>query len=213
VELAIGLLWAGSWAIWAKPLMSADFSLLRDELFYLLDGSAVFCWLLVALAVLDAEHFWLPDWITLPGILLGLFFGVIAMSSGYGRTWRVIWDSLLWPRILGILGGAGLILAIRLIYWIIRRKEGIGLGDAKLMAMLGAWLGLRGAMESFAIAILGATLFAAIWITIGSFRSGKRQWSTVPLPLGTFLCVGALTEVFRYGWFWGWWSKSFGLRF
>ena len=44
---------------------------------------------------------------------------------------------------LSILAAAGVILVTRWIYWLIRRREGVGLGDAKLMAMLAAWLGLK----------------------------------------------------------------------
>ena len=53
-----------------------------------------------------------------------------------------------------MLVAAGLILLIRWTYWLIRRREGIGLGDAKLMAMLAVWLGLPGAMLAFAIGVL-----------------------------------------------------------
>jgi len=58
--------------------------------------------------------------------------------------------------LLAILAAAALILLIRWIYWLIRRHEGIGLGDAKLMALLAAWLGLPGAL-------------ARLWL-------GSRSW-------------------------------------
>jgi leader peptidase (prepilin peptidase)/N-methyltransferase len=98
--------------------------------------------------------------------------------------------------LLAILAAAGLILAIRLGYWIFRRQEGIGLGDAKLMAMLGAWLGLRGSLESFILATLAASAAAAIWLGVLTVRRRTEEWSQLPLPLGTFLCLAALVEIF-----------------
>jgi leader peptidase (prepilin peptidase)/N-methyltransferase len=106
----------------------------------------------------------------------------------------------------GILAAAGLILAIRLAYWLVRRKEGMGLGDAKLMAMLAAWLGLPAALESFALAILGATVAALIWLAIRARRRDKGSWGSLPLPLGTFLSLAALTQIFAPSWLWNWWQ-------
>jgi leader peptidase (prepilin peptidase)/N-methyltransferase len=90
------------------------------------------------------------------------------------------------------LAAAGLILLIRWTYWLIRRREGIGLGDAKLMAMLGAWLGLSGALLSFGIgAVLGA-LFAIIALALPAARRQSETWLAAKLPLGTFLCIGGI---------------------
>jgi leader peptidase (prepilin peptidase)/N-methyltransferase len=98
--------------------------------------------------------------------------------------------------VLSILAAAGLILAIRLGYWIVRRQEGIGLGDAKLMAMLGAWLGLRGSLESFILATFAASVAAMVWLAILTVRRKSGEWSQMPLAFGTFLCLAALVEVF-----------------
>ena len=57
-------------------------------------------------------------------------------------------------RFLAILAAAALILLIRWLYWLIRHREGIGLGDAKLMALLAAWLGLPGALLAFALGVI-----------------------------------------------------------
>jgi len=213
VESGVGLLWAGCWARFGAGFLpeaeGREFALGLISLI----GFALFTWMLVGLAALDAEHFWLPDWVTLTGIGLGIVFTLLRFRPGVRVDEPLtLLQSAYWSA-FGILAAAGVVLFIRLAYWLVRRKEGIGLGDAKLMAMLGAWLGLRGAMESFAIAILGATAFAAIWMAIQSLRGNSRQWAGVPLPLGTFLCMGGLTEVFRYGWFWEWWSRAFGLGF
>ena len=119
------------------------------------------------------------------------------------------WISSLWERIVEILVCAAIILLIRLIYWLVRRKEGMGLGDAKLMAMLGAWLGLAGALESFALAVLGAMLAALVWLLICFARGKTKEWASMPLPFGSFLCLAALSEVFYPSWFSVWWIGQF----
>jgi leader peptidase (prepilin peptidase)/N-methyltransferase len=161
-------------------------------------------WLLVALAVLDAENLWLPDWLTLPGAMLGFisFFLRIKLSSDnvlsfYGALSlqkRFLFQaSFKW--LLGILAAAGLILLIRWVYWLIRRREGIGLGDAKLMALLAAWLGLPGALLAFGIGVVLGALVAVVLLVIPSSPQNQPEgWAASKLPLGTFLCVGGIVS-------------------
>ena len=92
----------------------------------------------------------------------------------------------------GILTAGGLILVIRWTYWLIRRREGIGLGDAKLMALLGAWLGLATALLSFAIGVLLGAAFALVVLAIPTARRESDTWLLSKMPLGTFLCVGGI---------------------
>ena len=66
-----------------------------------------------------------------------------------------------------VVAAAGLILLIRWIYWLVRRREGIGLGDAKLMALLAAWLGLPGALLAFGIGVVLGALIGLVVILIG----------------------------------------------
>jgi leader peptidase (prepilin peptidase)/N-methyltransferase len=151
-------------------------------------------WLLVALAALDAEHQWLPDFLTLPGICIGLLVTFLfeARGNSFFRPAHPLRILLL--RVVGILAAAGLILLIRWIYWLIRRREGIGLGDAKLMAMLAAWLGLPGALLAFGLgAVLGA-IAALVLLVLPSTRENKEGWAQIKLPLGTFLCVGGIVS-------------------
>ena len=223
VELAVGVCWAGCWIRFGAdffasaatseidgkhPLMHSVTSLL---------GYAVLSWLLVALAALDAEYFWLPDWITLPGIGLGFLFTLAhfkpiqAEPFAYFNGPRTLPQAAYWSA-LGIIAAGGLILVIRLIYWLVRRKEGMGLGDAKLMAMLAAWLGLSAAFETFALAILTAAIFAIAWFGVLMIRkrfTATGGWGSIPLPLGTFLACCALTEIFFPNWFWTEWSRIF----
>ncbi len=82
----------------------------------------------------------------------------------------------------------------RWIYWLIRRREGVGLGDAKLMAMLAAWLGLPGALLSFVIGVVLGAVVALVLLAAPSVRQNRKSWMLTKLPLGTFLCVGGIVS-------------------
>jgi leader peptidase (prepilin peptidase)/N-methyltransferase len=155
-------------------------------------------WILVGLAALDAEHLWLPNALTLPGALLGFVWWLtqeiqLKWALHIPRLFRDEAEEA-GKRLLAIFASAALILLIRWIYWLARRREGIGLGDAKLMALLAAWLGLPGALFAFG---LGAILGAAAALALLVFPSARREsedWSATKLPLGTFLCIGGIVS-------------------
>jgi leader peptidase (prepilin peptidase) / N-methyltransferase len=194
VELAVGGLWAH--AAWQTVSATQNDAFLPSSVEPAISIVAVavwqmiFDWILVALAVLDAEHLWLPDWLTWPGIALGLINAFLLFElhrqAGIGSAFPAI------SILLGVLIAAGLILLIRWVYWLIRRREGIGLGDAKLMALLAAWLGLPGALLAFALGVVLGALVAVIQLAVGSKRA--EGWSLGKLPLGTFLCVGGVVS-------------------
>jgi leader peptidase (prepilin peptidase)/N-methyltransferase len=196
VELAVGGLWV--LAVW-QTMNPTDIMDVPSEKPPMVLIAALltlfFYWLLVALAVLDAEHLWLPNWLTWPGIVLGyiLFNATVdldesALKIGMGPIYAVT------SRLLEILAAAALILLIRWVYWLIRRREGIGLGDAKLMALLAAWLGLPGALLSFGLGVVLGALVAIILLLIPSARRGSDSWALSKLPFGTFLCIGGIVS-------------------
>jgi len=96
--------------------------------------------------------------------------------------------------IVGIVASAGLILLIRWVYWLVRKREGLGLGDAKLMALLAAWLGLKMALLSFGLGVFLGALVALILLAIPTARRESGNWSLTKLPLGTFLCIGGIVS-------------------
>lgn len=208
IELSVGALWAA--IVWqeitrlgAYVVIPPDQTISFSSGFVLLflttiAGRMIFAWSLVALAALDAEHLWLPNWITFPGIALGLLvtgtrFTIedrIAEGPHISKL-GTLTDGLL-GAVIPTLIAALLVLLIRWTYYLIRRREGIGLGDAKLMAMLGAWLGLSGAMLSFAIGVFLGAIFALVLLAVPVARRGSQTWSAAKLPLGTFLCIGGI---------------------
>jgi leader peptidase (prepilin peptidase) / N-methyltransferase len=195
VELAIGVLWAiPVWQLLTNPEWSAPAIFI-----YVALGDAVgkwfFYWLLVALALLDAKNLWLPDWLTLPGTALGFIVAIVTANLDLGR--RASATAL--HSLIGILAAAGLILLIRWAYWLVRRREGIGLGDAKLMAMLAAWLGLPGALLSFGLGVFLGAGFALVLLfknnaNKASAKHTEGAWAITKLPLGTFLCIGGIVS-------------------
>ena len=98
-------------------------------------------------------------------------------------------------RLIAIAIAAALILLIRWLYWLVRHKEGLGLGDAKLIAMLAAWLGLPGALLAFFIGVVLGALLAVGMLFIPRLKSDT--WAARQLPLGTFLCIGGIVSAFR----------------
>jgi leader peptidase (prepilin peptidase)/N-methyltransferase len=190
VELAVGVLWALCWYQLAAPseLVRLPHPFLQTGLRFAY--SAIFYWILVALAALDVEYLWLPDALTLPGIVLGVIFTLVRGGPLAGINTHPTVLLRLLNTAINIAVAAGIILLIRWIYWAIRRREGIGLGDAKLMALLAAWLPLPETLLAFA---LGVTMGAAVAISLlalPAVRRDPQRWAVSKLPLGTFLCIG-----------------------
>ena len=154
-------------------------------------GIAVLCFLLLGLAAMDAETLLLPDAFTLPGIGLGILYSAAICEGVWSQKIRCAAISLGWA-----LAAAGAILAIRGLYWLIRRREGMGMGDAKLFAMIAAWLGPANSLLAFFLAVVGAALYGLVWLRPGRGRPGRDSDSPARVPLGYFLCAAALFAAF-----------------
>ena len=200
VELAVSALWAiEMWrSLPSEPAAIQEGGVLLYEILCAF-SVMVFLWMLLAMAILDAEHLWLPDGLTLPGTAVGFISSVFLSgfvnaipAIGHSASFRIgaVRGAIISAR--GAVIAAALILLIRSAYWLIRRREGIGLGDAKLMAMLGAWLGLSGALLSFALGVALGAVFALILLAIPASHRGSDAWLAAKLPLGTFLCIGGI---------------------
>jgi len=136
---------------------------------------AVFGWTLVALALLDARHHWLPDKLTLPLLVAGL-------ASAF-----VVPNPSPLDRIAGTISGYVLLEGLRYLYRHARRREGLGGGDPKLLAAIGAWLGVE--MLPWVIMIAG--LLGLSLLALQRAR-GHHLARTDRLPLGTLMAIGAI---------------------
>jgi len=141
----------------------------------------------IALIFIDAEIQILPDVIDLPGIVIGIAIGALALGNSYPS---LVLSSSLVDGLLGALFGASVLLAIIGIYWLVRRVEGMGQGDVKMLAMIGATLGWRAIPG---VLLLASVAGALIGVPI-ALRSGRGM--QLPLPFGVFLGLAALAVLF-----------------
>jgi leader peptidase (prepilin peptidase)/N-methyltransferase len=185
-----------------------------------------FTCLILVLTITDLRVRLLPDLITLPGLAVGLLFsGFVppgdAMFGDYVVRKVFGWDfsgavGAVMEGILGAVFGSFLLWGVAKLYKVVRGREGMGMGDVKMMAMAGAFLGVRG---TFLMILFGSVLGSVIGISVvlalylGGWRRavakrGSRRglgtesglrWtmaSQYQLPLGTFLGLGALAIVY-----------------
>jgi leader peptidase (prepilin peptidase)/N-methyltransferase len=124
-----------AWRYPAVELATAALFLLSELRFGLTVtgiGMAILSFLLLGLAVMDAETMRLPDAFTLPGIALGILYSTLLPADHLGHAIA----SILWAA-----SAALLLLLLRRLYFVIRHQEGLGLGEVDLLAMIAAWLG------------------------------------------------------------------------
>ncbi|HXP10726.1 MAG TPA: prepilin peptidase [Acidobacteriaceae bacterium] len=171
-------------------------------------GWAVLCFLLLGLAVMDAETLLLPDLFTLPGLAGGLVFATLRPGLEIGNwSHGLLLLGLGWALFSAVVAASAL-LSITGIYWIVRRRTGMGMGDVKLIAMLGAWLGLqRVALTLFLAVILGA-LFGLGMILFRN-KQDTQPAGQLAVPFGTMLCVAGLYCIFLGQRTLGWYLQFF----
>jgi leader peptidase (prepilin peptidase)/N-methyltransferase len=127
---------------------------------------------LIVLFAIDLEHQLLPNLITVPGIVVGF---ALSFLTGVG------WVSSL----IGIAIGGGLLFAIAEAYYRVRGEEGLGMGDVKMLAMIGAFLGWPATLMTL---MMGSIAGSIVGMLIIALRRGDMKYA---LPFGTFLAMGA----------------------
>lgn len=137
-------------------------------------ATALFGWWLLLAALLDLEHQWLPDRLTLPLLPLGL----AAAWAGLGPP--------LAERALGAAVGWASLALIAFAYQRLRGREGMGGGDPKLFGALGAWVGIW----HLPVILVGAGLFGLAAVLLMRLR-GERVDAATRLPLGTLMILAA----------------------
>ena len=165
VEVIVGLL---------SVVLFIQYKPSLQYLFLFLFGAA-----LVAVAFIDLDHKIIPDVISLPGILVGLAFSFFP-SAGISPL-----DAL-----IGAAGGAAFLLLVGMAFEKVTGREGMGGGDVKLLAMIGAWMGWKALpfivlISSFTGAVIGG-------LSLVVSRQGMRS----RIPFGPFLALGALLFLF-----------------
>lgn len=151
----------------------------------------VFEAILVALFWTDLEERILPDEITLGGTAAGLIFAIFlpvpsVLADLIIPAGRPALRSLL-NSALGAVILAGPIWGLGALYARVRKREGLGLGDVKLLMLIGVFLGLERGLTALLIGALGGTVIGLTYILIA-----RKSASTYELPFGTFLCAGGV---------------------
>jgi leader peptidase (prepilin peptidase)/N-methyltransferase len=176
VELLTGALFALS-AWWRPELLAWPFQ------FWFLAA-------LVACTFIDIDHWILPDKITLPGIVVGFVGSLVAPGTAWTES------------LAGIAVGGGILYFVAWAYRALAHKDGLGGGDIKFLAMIGAFLGAKGALATL---ILSSCLGSALGIFLIVAR-GKRSGTAI--QFGPFLALGALTAFFFGDPLWQWYFGS-----
>jgi leader peptidase (prepilin peptidase)/N-methyltransferase len=151
---------------------------------------------LVVITFIDLDHRIIPDVISLPGIPIGLAASFIAPILN-GAGWISPFESL-----VGILAGGGSLFLVAWGYQLITRREGMGGGDIKLLAMIGAFVGWKGVLFTIFIASLTGTLVGMALI----FR--QRGDMKLAVPFGPFLAIGAIAYLFIGPELWRWYLAA-----
>ncbi len=132
--------------------------------------------ILIVLFVIDLQLQILPNVITLPGIVVGVLFSLIGPPG-------------LVASLLGVVLGAGVLYGIASAYYLVRREEGMGMGDMKMLAMIGAFLGWRAVILTLVLAsFAGALTGIAVMLT-------RKEGLRYALPFGTFLGMAAFVAM------------------
>lgn len=178
---------------WRYPLVELANALFYLALFLHTGPQVAFLFLaaivsmLIVLIYIDAEIQILPDAIDLPGIAAGIAVGALGLS----RSAPMLMLSESWlESVIGAAAGALIIAVIIGGYWLVRRVEGMGWGDSKMLAMIGAVVGWRAVLG---VLLVGSITGALIGVP-AALRS--REGMQLAIPFGVFLGFGALVVVF-----------------
>ena len=160
IELLTGVLFFAAFLLFDPPLLYQRL---------------LFACAMVVLFVIDLEHRILPDAVTFPGMAVGLIFSFF-MPPGW-------LDSL-----IGLLVGGGSLWLMGELYYRVREEEGLGFGDVKMLAMIGAFLGWKLMLLTL---ILSSFIGSIVGVVVIASKRGDMKYA---LPFGTFLAVGALVS-------------------
>ena len=164
VEMITGLLFAAIWAYGFEPRVAVLFSIL---------GAGY-----VAITFIDVDHKIIPDVITIPALWIApavaLVVGQLTLKSS----------------LIGLAVGGGFLWAIAAGYELVRKQEGMGFGDVKLLAMVGAYQGWEAAL--FAL-VIGSVIGTVVGLLLMILRRGRLD---MEIPFGPFLVAGALMHMF-----------------
>lgn len=139
---------------------------------------ALFFSSLMVVTFIDLSHQIVPDVITLPGMVLGLLAASTVLPPGPINS------------LIGLFLGGGLFYLVAILSIALLKKEGMGGGDIKLIAMIGAFLGWKGMLLTIFLAALSGSVIGLFLVLV------RGQSRAEPIPFGPFLALGAMVSLF-----------------
>lgn len=140
-------------------------------------ASVIFTSVLIVLGFIDFQHQNLPDHLTIPLFFLALIYGIFRSDLNLKQV------------LVGAFLGSGFLFIVYAIYFLIRKKEGLGTGDIMLMLGIGAFLGLKGTILTLILATFAGALVGIFLLLVQ-----KRGWQ-LALPFGSFLAPAAFVSL------------------
>jgi len=180
------------------------FGLTLNTLFYVL-----FIYALLVITFIDLEHMIIPNIISLPGIAIGIAFSALRTDWEYSRELiggltmslgsflGLLSEVPVLDSVFGAVLGGGALLLIAFLYEVIRKREGMGMGDVKLLAMIGAFLGVKGVVF---VIFLSSVLGTVVGLSVIIYMRGDLKYA---MPFGPFLSAAAVVYVFTGGFSFG----------
>ncbi len=145
----------------------------------------VFTSAMIVVTVIDLKHFIIPDEISLPGIVLGLALSFVPDKWAAGL---LVSESFL-DSLIGCVLGGGMLYLAALFSLFFLKKEGMGMGDVKLLAMVGAFLGWKRVLVTVLVASVVGSAITGLLI-LGRIRKREEY-----IPFGTYLAPGAILSL------------------
>ena len=140
-------------------------------------ASCLFASMMIALGFIDYYHQILPDEITVPGLVLALGYGLVRQDMSFRQA------------LVGAAVGSGFLLFVYGAYFLVRRKEGLGMGDVAMLLVIGAYLGWLPTVLTLILASFAGALVGVFFILV---RKKDMQYA---LPFGTFLAPAAIVAL------------------
>jgi leader peptidase (prepilin peptidase)/N-methyltransferase len=184
VELCVGLL---ALLLWRRILPNE--AVLDPPHLLLFAWYLAFVCMLVGLTFIDLRHYIIPDEFSIYAVPLGVLGAVLLgwLAPGLALDWK--------QSVMGALVGGLILLVIAGFYYLVRKEEGMGFGDVKLLAMIGSFLGAFPGL--FMVLMIGSVLGSAVGIAM---IVRKGHGFRTALPFGPFLALGALIHLFFGKW-------------
>ncbi len=176
------------------------FGLSLEALFY-----ALLIYSLIVITFIDLEHMIIPNAITIPGAIAGLIYNALItdwersrdllgrFSFGLENFFGILNEVPFLDSVFGLVIGGGVLFLIAFLYVLVRKTEGMGMGDVKLLAMIGAFLGWQGVVF---VMLVSSIIGTVTGLSIIFYKKGNLKYA---LPFGPFLSLAAVIYVFTGG--------------